>query len=110
MQYTMRLYALPFEMIKTGKKKIELRLNDEKRSGVRRGDVIIFENVDTGEKLACQVVELYRYATFEELYRNHEKTEIGYREDEAANPDDMLIYYTQEDIHKYGVIGIEVRC
>lgn len=28
--------------------------------------------------------------------------------DETANPDDMLLYYTREDIEKYGVAGIEI--
>ncbi len=38
----------------------------------------------------------------------HSKISIGYTEDETANPDDMLSYYTKEDIEKYGVVGIEI--
>ena len=30
------------------------------------------------------------------------------KEDEIANPDDMLLYYTREDIEKYGVVGLEL--
>ena len=26
----------------------------------------------------------------------------------SANPDDMLMYYTKEDIERYGVLGIEL--
>ena len=38
----------------------------------------------------------------------HKYNSIVYTEDETANPDDMLSYYTKEDIEKYGVVGIEI--
>jgi DNA-binding transcriptional LysR family regulator len=56
----------------------------------------------------CQVVDLYKYADFVELYKHHNKISIGYKEDETANPDDMFLYYSREDIEKYGVVGIEI--
>ena len=40
---------------------------------------------------------------------NHNKISIGYTENEIANPDDMLMYYSKEDIEKYGVLGIELK-
>ena len=55
-----------------------------------------------------QVVNIFKYANFAELYKHHDKISIGYKEDETANPDDMLLYYTKEDIEKYGVVGIEI--
>ena len=33
---------------------------------------------------------------------------IGYAKDEKANPNDMLMYYSEENIEKYGVLGIEL--
>lgn len=48
------------------------------------------------------------YKNFNELYNNHNKISIGYKENENANPDDMLMYYSKEDIEKYGVLGIEL--
>lgn len=51
---------------------------------------------------------IYKYANFTELYKHHDKVSIGYKEDEIANPDDMLLYYTREDIEKYGVVGIKM--
>ena len=109
MRHTMRLKSAPFEMIKSGTKKIELRLFDEKRATIQKGDTIEFENVTTGGTLICEVVNLYRYADFETLYAHHSKTDIGYREDELANPLDMLSYYSEEDIRRYGVVGIEIQ-
>ena len=58
--------------------------------------------------MICKVTNLFKYKNFEELYNNHNKISIGYKEDEIANPDDMLMYYSKEDIEKYGVLGIKL--
>lgn len=47
--YEMRLHNAPFELIKNGTKTIEIRLNDEKRSLIKEGDIIEFENRITKE-------------------------------------------------------------
>lgn len=108
MTYYMNLWDDSFQAIKAGWKTIEMRLNDEKRSIISVGDTIEFTNTTTQEKISCQVVNIYKYANFAELYKHHDKISIGYKEDETANPDDMLLYYTKEDIEKYGVVGIEI--
>lgn len=53
-------------------------------------------------------VDIKNYKNFEGLYNNHNKISIGYRENGIANPNDMLIYYSKEDIEKYGVLRIEL--
>lgn len=60
------------------------------------------------EALSSQVNNLFKYKSFDELYSNHDKTSIGYSEDEIANSNDMLAYYSTEQIEKYGVVGIEI--
>lgn len=107
--YYMKLNDAPFDSIKSGSKTIEMRLNDEKRSTIKINDVIVFINVSTGEKIKTKVENLYKYKTFKELYNNHDKISIGYKENETAKFEDMYNYYSIEDIDKYGVIGIEVR-
>lgn len=109
MQHTMRLWESSFHSVKSGIKTIEIRLFDEKRALLNCGDTIVFENSKTGEKISCLIKNIYKYATFEELYANHEKTALGYRADEEASPNDMLAYYTQAEIDKYGVVGIEIE-
>ena len=52
---------------------------------------------------------IYKYDDFEQLYRHHDKISIGYKEDDVADPNDMLMYYKKEDIKKYGVLGISVK-
>ena len=44
MIYKMRLKNSPFKAIKSGTKKVELRLNDEKRKLINEHDIIEFEN------------------------------------------------------------------
>lgn len=109
MTHFMNLRRNPFVKIREGKKTVELRLFDEKRSAIAVGDNIMFTNLDSGEKIQCIVTSLYRYPSFEELYRHHDKVSIGYDTDEEADPNDMLDYYPKEKIEKYGVLGIGIK-
>lgn len=109
MKHEMKLNAEPFFAIQSGRKTVEMRLYDEKRSQIKAGDEIQFIHRDTGEVLVCLVTGLYRYESFAQLYKNHDKASIGYADGESAHPDDMLAYYSQEDIDRYGVVGIEIQ-
>ena len=75
---------------------------------IKVDDIIEFTNTSNQEKLSCKVINIYKYSDFSELYENHDKQSIGYRENEKGDPDDMLLYYTKEQIKKYGVMGIEL--
>lgn len=105
----MRLHKEPFELIKSGSKTIELRLNDEKRQLINVGDKITFENRSDGEKIQVKVLGLHKYPSFEELYNHFDKVSMGYKEDEKADPKDMEQYYSSEEQSKYGVVGIEME-
>ena len=48
MNHNMKLNPDPFTAIETGKKNIELRLNDEKRQQIKIGDTITFTNTAKG--------------------------------------------------------------
>ena len=87
----------------------EMRLNDEKRSLIKEGDIIEFENRITKEKLKTKVIKLYKFDNFEELYKHFDKISLGYAEDEIADPKDMEQYYPQDKQEKYGVLGIEIN-
>lgn len=109
MKHELNLWPNPFKMIKAGIKTIEMRLNDEKRSLIKVGDLIEFENKETHEKLTCEVLNLYKFKNFEELYAHFEKTKLGYYPNEEAKPSDMYLYYSKEKIDHYGTLGIEIR-
>lgn len=108
MKHKMNLQHEPFVKIKAKTKTIEMRLFDKKRSEISVGDDIIFVDNSTKEFITCKVTNLFKYKNFDELYSNHDKISIGYSEDEIANSNDMLTYYSTEQIEKYGVVGIEL--
>lgn len=108
--HRMRLNPQPFGMIKNGQKTIELRLLDEKRQKIETGDRIIFENTDTEEIIDTTVVDLYRFDSFDELYRALPLLQCGYTLENVgkASPRDMEKYYSVEEQNKFGVVGIEL--
>ena len=109
MIHYMKLYNEPFQMIKKGEKTIELRLNDEKRRKVKKGDTIVFKNTVNGEEIAVTVLNIHIFKSFEELYKNLPLCKCGYREGEDPSPSHMDKYYSREKQEQYGVLGIEIR-
>ena len=109
MTHLMKLWHDSFVKISEGTKTVEMRLFDGKRSALSVGDTIIFEDTSDGSRLECIVLALHRYPSFTELYARHDKTSIGYGVNEIADPADMLKYYSDEDIRKYGGVGIEIQ-
>lgn len=107
--HKMKLKNNPFNSILFGNKDIEMRLYDEKRQLINKGDEIEFTNVDTGNAFKVEVIDLHRFNTFKELYDNFNKERLGYKISETANYQDMEKYYSKEEIKKYGVVGIEIK-
>ena len=108
--HEMSLHPSPFEMISSGKKTIELRLFDEKRSRIKAGDIITFINTANGKKLSRTVRKLHRFDSFDELYRSLPLLQCGYTAENVAgaHPSDMEQYYSAERQSRYGVVGIEL--
>ena len=109
MKYEMKLHNEPFNLINSGSKTIELRLNDPKRQLLKVGDTIEFTNIDTAEKLLVEIVDLVKYPSFLELYKDNDKVAMGYALDEEANYKDMELYYSLEEQKKYGVLAIKIK-
>ena len=111
MTHQMQLNPGPFEKIATGKKTIELRLNDPKRRNIRFGDRIVFTNRETGEQLTARVTALHRFESFADLYAALPLEKCGYSHEEVAtaSPKDMEAYYTPAQQAEYGVLGIEIQ-
>ena len=109
MTHNMKLNDSPFEKIKNGTKTIELRLYDEKRRKIKVKDTICFKS--KSETITATVKSLYIFRSFEELYAALPLDKCGYALDElpTASPDDMLKYYSKEQIEKHGVVGIELE-
>ena len=107
MNHEMRLHKEPFEMIESGIKDIEYRLNDEKRKTIQIGDTITFyKRPDEKETIKVNVIDLKYYpnllsmfsATFERDFKDRYET-----------PEDVVNdtpYYTKEEVEKYGCVAI----
>ena len=112
MNHEMKLNPAPYAAIKTGRKNIELRLNDEKRQQVKVGDTITFSNTAIPDlKLYTRVNVLHHAASFAELFTTIPLSVCGFDGDlsleEAAN--EMRQYYSEEEELKYGALGIEIE-
>ena len=103
MMHEMKLANEPFMKIVNGTKKVELRLFDEKRRKLKIGDFISFTNLETNEVITTKILDL------KELYKNYDKKDLGYKEDEEASYQDMEKFYSIEEQNKYKVVGIEIE-
>ena len=108
MNYEMNLENKYFNLIKAGKKKIEMRLNRIDRRDIKALDTITFKNNQTLELLTCLVASKALFRSFYDLYRAYPKSLLGYLPNEASNPSDMNRFYSDADIEKYGVVAIEI--
>ena len=109
MLYEMHLSPTPFNKIATERKTVEMRLFTESRKHLTAGDTIEFTNNVTGKKITVEVTGVHQFKNFKELYEFYPKEKLGYNSDEIADYKDMNIYYTDENIKNFGVIGIEIK-
>lgn len=108
----MNLNKKPFDMIESGEKTIELRLNDEKRKNISIGDTIKFINRENNTEFINTLVKnIYVYKSFKELYKNLSLLKCGYTKENinSASYHDMDEYYSIEKQNQYGVMGIEIE-
>lgn len=104
MIYRMKLQNEPFKQIKKEIKKIEIRLNDEKRKIFEINDYIEFTNITTLEIMFVKITNLYHYKNFEDLFNNFDNSILG-----CGSYEEMYKYYSREEEKKYGVLGIEIK-
>lgn len=104
MIFRMKLQNEPFKQIKKEIKKIEIRLNDEKRKIFEINDYIEFTNITTLEIMFVKITNLYHFESFEKLFNNFDNSILG-----CGSYEEMYKYYSKEEEKKYGVLGIEIK-
>lgn len=108
MKYEMHLRETPFNEIKNGTKMVEIRLNDEKRKNIKKGDEICFKLNE--EKINVEVIDVFYFSSFAELFASPLRDRCGAirltKEECIAQ---MAEYYSVEDEKKYGVLAIEIK-
>ncbi|MFC6177275.1 ASCH domain-containing protein [Companilactobacillus huachuanensis] len=107
----MHLNHQPFMAIKNGTKTIEIRLNDEKRSQLKIGNIIRFSDLTTDEMIETKVLRLECFSTFKELFQKYSGTIIGSPEQEPISEldcENQKIYSRQME-KQYGALAIKLE-
>lgn len=107
----MKLNEQPFQSMKSGRKTVEVRLNDEKRRRIRCGDMIEFIKVpDKTETLKVKVLELKRYDSFLKMYESISADDldaIGQSMDELLKNTYQI--YSPEQEQKWGTLAVTIK-
>lgn len=109
--HEMKLKEEYYNYMLYGTKKIELRLNDEKRRKVKKGDKIKFIKDENHDEYFYVIVEdLLYYESFDKLIDDND---ISLLVDKSINKEKLLkildSFYTKEEQNKYGVVGIKIK-
>jgi ASC-1-like (ASCH) protein len=110
--HLMKLNPSPFERIKNGSKKVEIRLFDEKRQKLKVNELIQFSNLENPEeRIIVEILNLTRFSTFHELLLNTPMEKFGYSQSHNIQKFLESIYtiYTKTQEETYGVLAIEVE-
>lgn len=113
MEHIMKLYESSFEELKTGKKKREYRLNDEKRRLVRIGDTIRFLKLPNLDEEF--VVDVKGIETFDNWYDCYSKYYDEDFKDRYENIDSVVQdtydsgYYTKEESEQNGCVIFSIK-
>ena len=106
--HEMKLRSKYFDSIKSGIKTVEIRLYDEKRRKIKENDTIEFTDIETNEKLDVIVTKLDLFKTFKELFEFYDNRLLGF-DNEKEDYNEMYNFYSKEEEHKYGVVGINIK-
>ena len=105
----MNLQDRYFDYIQHGTKRIELRLNDEKRRLIQLGDQIEFTNA-RAETILTKVLGLLKYQSFDQLCAD---LPIELLADVSMTKGELLQvlgeFYSTEQQQEYGVLGIRLK-
>lgn len=109
MKYSMSIYSIPFKQIKEGKRKIDMRLWDEKRQQLKLNDLIEFVDSKTNEKLLCKVKGLLIFNSFDELIDAVPLEMFGSYTDKNEIKIRVRRLYAHQNIADYQVVGIFIE-
>ena len=111
MEHNMKLQPALYYAMLNGPKRIEIRLNDEKRQQIKIGDTIEFlKEPDLEESFKTRVVDLLHYESFDDML---EDIDISLLAGKDMTKEELLTaleqFYSKEKQAKYGVLGIKIE-
>lgn len=106
----MRVQEKYYNLLKSGKKTVELRLNDDKRRQIKVGDKIEFTNgSDKNDHFMAEVVALHTAPDFETLCTKCITPRQGGFDMKEELISVLEEFYKPAVQKKYGVVGIEIK-
>jgi len=108
----MKLLESSYNLIKSGKKTIEIRLFDQKRQKLNIKDTIEFSKLPSLEqKLKVEIVALLRYNSFRDLLGDFGLEYYGCPSSYSINSflNELYAIYPKEKEQQYGVLGIKIK-
>lgn len=111
MLYKMNIDDIYFQLVRSGQKKHEYRLNDEKRQQIKVGDeILLVNNLDSKQTFLVTVKDIKVYKDWRSAL------ESTYKEDflDVYNSLEETIeacskFYSKEDVEKYGIVSFEIK-
>ncbi|MGH8966752.1 MAG: ASCH domain-containing protein [Actinomycetes bacterium] len=105
--HEMGIYKRYFDLIATGRKTTEIRVNDSSRRKIKEGSLIRFRC--QGNQVLTRVTRIARYATFDEMFDHEDVAAV----DPLATRDEQLanirqIYPPEREALGVVAIGIEL--
>jgi len=108
---TMRLQPEIYDSFINGTKRIEIRLLDEKRKGLKVGDKIkIMKRPDYTETFIAEIEDLLFFDNFNDLFNNIDNSILfdkPYTKELLL--DELNKFYPQEEQEMLGVVGIKLK-
>ena len=107
--HTMNVKTKYYNLLKSGKKIIELRLFDEKRQKIKIGDEILFsDSSNQDDSFKATVLKLHRAENFNALCQIIKPEQAGF-----SSKEDLISvleeFYSPVAQKKFGVVGIEIK-
>ncbi|MDU5103523.1 MAG: hypothetical protein E6240_13950 [Clostridium butyricum] len=107
MNLEMNLSSKFFNMLEDGSKDIEIRLLDEKRSNLKVGDTIIFNN--SNKHILTKVIDITYFDSFLDLLNSIPRKRIGLADSKELAINELSSIYPEEKLKKYKIIAIEIK-
>lgn len=110
MIHVMTLYDEYYELVKNGSKKIEYRLNDEKRKKIKIGDIIIFHPLSNeNETTQVRVIDLKVYKNLLAMYTATFDSDFKHRYSSPQEVVDDSTYYSKENRENHEALAIYIQ-
>lgn len=111
MNHEMGLYPENFEKVKSGQKRREYRLYDEKRQKINPGDTITFHNTQSLESVTVLVENMHVYKSFRKCYEDFWEEDFA---DRGITIDQLVLdtyqnWWSKDMEKRYGCVVIDMK-